>query len=58
MFCEKMYLVISLWDLLLQRYMFLRLENINLFSFTYQQSYQHTNSLISLFLQSEKMQMG
>ncbi len=57
MFCEKMYLVISLWDLLLQRYKFLRIEIINLFGFLYQQNYQHTNPLISLFLQAIFLKM-
>ena len=45
-----MYLVISLWDLVLQNYKFLMLEIINTPSFTYQQNYQQTNFLILLFL--------
>jgi len=53
-----MYLVISLWDLLLQRYNKLSFENINADLFLYQQNYQHTNPLISLFLHLEKIEMG
>jgi len=58
MICNNMYLVISLWDLLLQRYNKLSFENINADLFLYQQNYQHTNPLISLFLHLEKIEMG
>ena len=57
MCCEKMYLVISRWDLVLQKYKFLAFEIINSFAFTYQQNYQHTNLLILLFLQTINFQM-
>jgi len=49
-----MYLVISPSGLLLQRYNKLIVQNINARRFLYQQSYQHTNPLISLFLQDKK----
>jgi hypothetical protein len=57
MCCEKMYLVISRWDLVLQNYKFLRFQIINAKAFTYQQNYQHTNWLILLFLQTIIFQM-
>ena len=50
MICKNMYLVISRWDLLLQRYNKLSFEIINANRFKYQQNYQHANPLISLFL--------
>ena len=50
MFCKNMYLVISRWDLLLQRYNKLSFEIINAKGFKYQQNYQQANPLISLFL--------
>ncbi len=52
-----MYLVISPSGLLLQRYNKLIVQNINARRFLYQQSYQHTNSLILLFLQNKKFKM-
>ena len=57
MICKNMYLVISPWDLLLQRYNNLILENINANGFLYQQKYQQPNPLISLFLQFENLKM-
>jgi hypothetical protein len=57
MICKNMYLVISPWDLLLQRYNKLILENINANGFLYQQKYQQPNPLISLFLHFEIIKM-
>ena len=52
-----MYLVISPSGLLLQRYNKLIVQIINAYRFLYQQNYQHTNSLISLFLHNQKTNM-
>ena len=57
MFCKNMYLVISRWDLLLQRYNKLSFEIINANGFLYQQNYQQANPLISLFLHVKKFKM-